>query len=150
MQEVQWHAKILFLSRNSPLNISESNIPFWFTVCKLGYHLIFPTHKSSRNRLKKLYKQISFPNVLSVASQVSAGNSIPAFSHINTLQFHIKIQHSPLVLLNHSNTPAEAIQTWMSAGNPYPNSSCCRKVPLLFNELVFPIYRQYYIWEIHP
>ena len=36
----------------------------------------------------------------------------------------------PLVLINHSNTPAEAIQTWMSAGNPYPHSSCCRKVPL--------------------
>ena len=38
---------------------------------------------------------------------------------------------SPLVLINNSNTPAEAIQTWMSAGNLYPHSSCCRKVPYL-------------------
>ena len=39
------------------------------------------------------------------------------------------VRVSPLVLINHSNTPADAIQTWMSAGNSYPHSSCCRKVP---------------------
>ena len=31
--------------------------------------------------------------------------------------------------LSPRNTTAEAIQTWMSAGNSYPHSSCCRKVP---------------------
>ena len=34
---------------------------------------------------------------------------------------------SPLVLVNHSNTLVEAIQTLMSAGNPYPHSSNVRK-----------------------
>ena len=34
----------------------------------------------------------------------------------------------PLVLINHSNTLAEAIQTWMSAGNSYPHKNCCRKI----------------------
>ena len=34
----------------------------------------------------------------------------------------------PRVLVNHSNTMAEAIQAWMSAGNSYPHESCCRKI----------------------
>ena len=45
---------------------------------------------------------------------------------------------SPLVLINNSNTPAEAIQTWMSAGNLYPHSSCCRKVPYLCGIIIPP------------
>jgi hypothetical protein len=34
---------------------------------------------------------------------------------------------SPLVLVNHFNMPAKAIQTLMSAGNPFPHSNSARK-----------------------
>ena len=49
----QWYAKILFLSRTSPLNISEPNIPFQFTVCLLAHHLAFPIVENLCNTLKK-------------------------------------------------------------------------------------------------
>ena len=62
---------------------------------------------------------------------ITLGNDFPATDFV---WVWISCTASPLLLVNHSNTTAEAIQALMSAGNSYPHSSCCRKVPYHFIE----------------
>ena len=50
--KTSWYAKILFLSRISPLNISEPSIPFSIHCVLVAHHLVFPICENLHNTLE--------------------------------------------------------------------------------------------------